>query len=107
MQTSVFQASLPSEKVTNSVAYYNHSFTCMPQVYTFINTHNYKRCLNCCQMYDNYQQNNRMEGKNPMEVKGLVGKWQLALVTPSRNVTALEANLLLLVARVFTEKRTI
>jgi len=30
--------------------------------------------LNGCQSHDDYQQNNRMEGKNPIEIKGLVVK---------------------------------
>ena len=47
------------------------------------------------------------KGKNPMEIKGLVVKWQHALVTPFRNAPALEADPLQLVATVFTRKITI
>ena len=48
-----------------------------------------------------------MEGKNPMEIRGLVVKWERALVTPFRNDTALEADPLQLVATIFTGKRAI
>lgn len=45
--------------------------------------------------------------KNPMEIKGLVIKWQRALVTPFREAPVLEADPLQLVATVFAGKRTI
>ena len=45
--------------------------------------------------------------KNPMEIKGLVIKWQRALVTPFRKAPVLEADPLQLVATVFAGKRTI
>ena len=48
-----------------------------------------------------------MEGKIPMEIKGLVVKWQRALTTPFRNATALEADPLQLEAMTFTGNRTI
>ena len=48
--------------------------------------------LNCCHFYDNYKQNNIIEGKNPRKIKGWVAKWQHALVTPFCDATALEAD---------------
>lgn len=42
--------------------------------------------------------------KNTIEIKGLVVKWQRALVTPFRNASALEADPLQLVSKVFTGK---
>ena len=47
-----------------------------------------------------------MEGKIPMEIKGLVVKWQRALATPFRNATALEEDPLQLEAMAFKGKRT-
>ena len=100
----MFQPRFKSEEVTNlniTISF----FTRISWIYTSIKTPISKTgVLNCFPLNGNYQQNNRVEGKNPTEIKGLVIKWQLA---PFRNAAALEADPLQLVATVFTGKRKI
>ena len=101
----MFQPSLRSEKVTNlHITVIILLLACLG--YTLLQTPiTTTSVLNFCQLYDNYQYNNEMEGKSPMEIKGLVVKWQRALVTPFRNATALEADPFPLEATAFTGKR--
>ena len=68
--------SFRSEKVTNLHITIIYFFLRMSWIYMPTNTYN------CCHSYDNYKQNNRMEGTNPREIKGWVAKWQHAFGTP-------------------------
>ena len=60
---------------------------------------------NCCQSYDNYKKNNRMEGTNPREIKGWVAKWQHAFGMPFRDAATVNADTGRMVRTVFTRKR--
>ena len=71
---------------SDKFAYYNYFFIGSPGYTRLLTLITETGVLNCYQVYDNYQQKNRMEGKNPMEIKGLVVKWQRALVTPFRKL---------------------
>ena len=74
-----------------------HGYTCLETPTTITSV------LNCCQLHDNYLQNNTNYGrKKPMEIKGLVVKWQRALVMPFHKAIA---HPLQLVATVFTKKK--
>ena len=84
MQNSVFQTSLRSEKGTNLhttiiiiVLHKCPGYTHLSTLITITGV------LNCCQLYDNYQQNNRMEGKKCHGNQRLVIKWKRSFVNCS------------------------